>query len=84
MPNIFRIKDCPVFLTGKTDSVTDSAYFPAGVGMMKFFQCPGRNEEIIPKNSIVQVKKDILEPGHSFRPSTAAFCAGIQRIKRSI
>ena len=57
MQNIFRTKDCPVFLTGKTDSVTDSAYFPAGVGMMKFFQCPGRNEEIIPKNSIFQVKK---------------------------
>lgn len=83
MQNIFQIKACSVFRTGKTDSTTDGAYFPAGL-VMKYFQCPGRNEEIIPKSSIVRFKKDIRDPGHSLRPSTAAFCAGIQRIKRSI
>ena len=56
MQNIFQIKACSVFRTGKTDSTTDGAYFPAGL-VMKYFQCPGRNEEIIPKSSIVRFKK---------------------------
>ena len=52
------------------------------------FQGPGGDCQVIPKDRIIQIEGGCLQGmlglNHAFRPSTAAFCAGMQRINCSI